>query len=55
MKAPLLTSFLPRSSTVSACADFDLHLAKTVQLGVDGNANGFGVAWAMALLDGLKG
>ncbi len=32
----------PQSSTVSACADFDLHLAKTVQLGVDGNANGFG-------------
>ncbi len=32
----------PDPSTASACADFDLHLAKTVQLGVDSNANGFG-------------
>jgi uncharacterized repeat protein (TIGR01451 family) len=32
----------PQATTVSACADFDLHLAKTVRLGVDSNANGFG-------------
>jgi uncharacterized repeat protein (TIGR01451 family) len=32
----------PDPSIASACADFDLHLAKTVHLGVDGNANGFG-------------
>jgi uncharacterized repeat protein (TIGR01451 family) len=32
----------PDPSVASACADFDLHLAKTVQLGVDNNANGFG-------------
>ena len=32
----------PQASIASACASFDLQLSKTVQLGVDNNANGFG-------------